>query len=160
MKVMPTMEGGLRLEIESASDWVMLKQIPQDATEKLETSLPEILGDLMDDESEWGDLVLPDLQLIFSAQLAQVASAVTEAEGLARDQGNGDEGELFIPRQEAEEWYGALNQARLALESRYQFGPTDEIDDLSTYPPAKRTAFIRSQFYCTLQSILLDYAID
>lgn len=160
MKVMPTMEGGLRLEIESPTDWVMLKQIPQDATEKLDTSLPELLGDLMDDDSEWDDLVLPDLQLIFSAQLAQVASAVTEAEANSIDSSDGEEGELFIPRQDAEEWYGALNQARLALEERYRFGPTEGIEDLAQFPPAKRTAFIRSQFYCTLQSILLDYAIE
>ena len=81
MKVMPTMEGGLRLEIESSSDWTMLAQIPNDASEDLALTLPEVLGDLMDDDSEWDDLVVPDLHLIFSSQLAQVASAVSEAQG-------------------------------------------------------------------------------
>ena len=156
MKVMPTMEGGLRLEIESSSDWTMLAQIPNDASEDLALTLPEVLGDLMDDDSEWDDLVVPDLHLIFSSQLAQVASAVSEAQG----KGDGETGELFILRKDAEEWYGALNQARLALETRFRFGPTEDITEIASFPPQKRLAFIRSQFYCTLQSILLEYAIE
>ena len=56
--------------------------------------------------------------------------------------------------------YGALNQARIALENRYQFGPTQNVTDVETFPAPKRSAFIRRQFYCALQSVLLEHVIE
>lgn len=156
MKVMPTLEGGLRIDIESSSDWLVLERIPADAVEEKRFSLPEELAALMDDESEWDDLVVPELADLFSGQVDHVAKAVASA----IEQGEEDSGELFIPREDAREWYGALNQARLALESRWGFCGDEEDPPLEGAPPQKRFAFVRSQFYLVLQGLLLDYAMD
>lgn len=156
MNILPTMEGGLRLEIESPGEWAMLAQIASDADDQTQVSLPETLSALMDEDTEWDDLVAPDLQLHFSEQLAHISTAIAHAE----QQSEGEEGELFILRQDSEHWYGALNQARLALESRYHFGPTEDIEEIASFPPNKQFAFVRSQFYCRLQSVLLEYAMD
>ena len=75
----------------------------------------------------------------------------------------GDEeatGELFIRREEAEDWYGALNQARLGLESRYEFGQLEQIEGPEDFPDDKRYAYVRSQFYSSLQSVLLEYVLE
>ena len=55
-------------------------------------------------------------------------------------------------------WYSALNQARLALEERYHFGPAETIS-LEGNDPVRRTAFMRSKFYCAIQCLLLDYVM-
>ena len=156
MKVMPTLEGGLRIDIESSSDWLVLEQIPSDAVEEKRFSLPEELADLMDDGAEWDDLVVPELADLFTGQVDHVAEAVARAS----ENGDGESGELFILSDDAGDWYGALNQARLALESRWGFSGDEEGDSLAGAPPQKRSAFIRSQFYLVLQGLLLDYAMD
>jgi hypothetical protein len=51
-----------------------------------------------------------------------------------------------------------LNQARMALEARYHFGPSDGID-FEKLPLEKRGAFMRSQFYCALQSAMLEHVM-
>ena len=156
MKVMPTLEGGLRIDIESSSDWLVLEQIPTDAVEEKLFSLPEELAALMDDDSDWDSLVAPELADLFSGQVDHVAEAVAKA---AAD-GEDESGEIFIPREDARDWYGALNQARLALENRWGFSGSEEEDVLVGAPLQKRSAFIRSQFYLILQGLLLDYAMD
>ena len=156
MKVLPTLEGGLRIDIESSSDWLVLEQIPTDAVEEKRFSLPEELAALMDEDSEWDELVAPELAELFSGQIDHVAEAVAQAE----ETSEGGAGELFIAREEAREWYGALNQARLALESRWGFSGEEEDEALADGPPQKRSAFVRSQFYLVLQGLLLDYAMD
>lgn len=156
MKVLPTLEGGLRIDIESSSDWLVLEQIPADAVEEKRFSLPEELSALMDDDSDWDDLVVPELAALFSGQVDHVAEAVARAE----EKGDGESGELFIPRDEAAKWYGALNQARLALESRWRFSAAEDVGLPDGAPPQQKSAFIRSQFYQLLQGLLLDYAMD
>jgi hypothetical protein len=44
------------------------------------------------------------------------------------------------------------------LEEKYRFGPGEHIDP-KTLSPHVRSAFIRSQFYCAIQSVLLDHAM-
>jgi hypothetical protein len=53
-----------------------------------------------------------------------------------------------------------LNQARLALETRFKFGPAQGVARIDSFPAAKRSAFIRSQFYCALQSVLLEHVLE
>ena len=153
---MPTLEGGLRIDIESSGDWLVLEQIPADAIEEKRFSLPEELASLMDDESDWDDLVVPELSDLFSGQVDHVAEAVARAVETSGE----ESGELFILRDEARDWYGALNQARLALESRWKFSADEDAGVLAGAPPQKRSAFIRSQFYLVLQGLLLDYVIE
>lgn len=157
---MPTLEGGLRIDVESATDWLVLEQIPSDALTGGPDLLPERLGTLMDDKANWDDLVIPELKEFFSGQLLLVADAITEAQREAETAGGAPEGQVFIARSEGDEWYGALNQARLALEAHFQFGPMAEVEMPETFSDIKRSAFIRSQFYCALQSVLLEHVLD
>lgn len=153
MKVMPTLEGGLRIDLEDGGDWGFLQAIPEDVA-ACGSKLSERLGSVVTDEDvadDWRDYVVPDLGLAFSAQLKHVADAIARARREAAD----GPGTLWIRRDDAYEWYGALNQARLALEERYRFGPGETIEPLKLPPPA-RQAFLRSQFYCALQSLLLE----
>ena len=160
MKVMPTLEGGLRIDVETATDWLVLEQIPGDALEGGEDRLPERLGALMDDDSDWDEVVVPELKTFFSGQLRHVTQAVKKAQQASEGEEGAEAGEVFIGRDDAGDWYGALNQARLSLETRFKFGAADGIENFTTFPDAKRAAFIRSQFYCALQSVLLEYVLD
>ena len=157
MKILPTVEGGLRIEVETATDWMVLENIAPDALDGGSEKLPSRLSALMDDDSDWEELVIPELKEFFTGQLRKVADTVHQAQ---RDATDPPEGEVFIMRADGLEWYGALNQARLALESRHKFGPTQDIEDLDSFPAPKRSAFIRSQVYCALQSVLLEHVIE
>lgn len=160
MKVMPTLEGGLRIAVETATDWLVLEQIAADALQGGEEKLPSRLSALMDEESEWEEIVIPELKDFFSGQLHKVADTVHQAQKDADPAAEPPEGKVFIVREDGQQWYGALNQARLALESRYKFGPTQEVSEVNSFPVAKRSAFIRSQFYCALQSVLLEHVLE
>ena len=186
MRVMPTLEGGLKIDVETATDWLVLEQIAPDALEGGAEKLPSRLGALMDEESDWDEMVIPELQEFFSGQLRKVIETVVIAQRNAdknreinqdkakhqaepkdqkadkkkKSEGDVPEGEVFIGRGEGAEWYGALNQARLALERRYKFGPSHGVTEVESFSAAKRSAFIRSQFYCALQSVLLEHVLD
>jgi hypothetical protein len=76
----------------------------------------------------------------------------------ARVDCGGGAGPLWITPGDAGQWYGALNQARLALEEIHHFGPGGNVD-LAALPAHSRKAFLRSQFYCAVQSLLLEYVM-
>ena len=156
MKIMPTVEGGLRLENEDAGDWQLLRNIPHDAVSCAE-SLAQRLGNLITDDDvapDWRDYIVPDLEAGFSTDVSHVATAITAAHVEA----GGGPGALWITRDDAFHWYSTLNQARLALEERFQFGPNVSLDP-ADQPPARRAALLRSQFYCAIQSLLLDHVL-
>ena len=164
MTIMPTMEGGLRLGIEEPREWGNLEQIAADALGDGDSKLAERLGALMDEESDWEEVVIPELRVYFSEQLGTVTRAVREAQQEAREEPDedGEIGEIFIKRNEAEAWYGALNQARLALESRFRFGPSDDLtmEGVQGFTQDKLEGFVRMRFYTGLQGVLLDYAME
>ena len=146
MTVMPTINGGIKLTPENDKDWAVLKAIAFDAHEELAARL----GRLMDEESMWEDIVVPDLKTHFSGQLDHVVKAVNE--GKEKD-------EITIPKEEGELWYGALNQARLGLESKYHFGQEEDIgpDELKE---EERQGYLRGRFYCTIQTVLMEYVLE
>ena len=160
MRVMPTLEGGLRVVTDSPMDWLILEHIPGDALDEDGDGLPERLGALMDEQSDWDEVVIPDLRILFAGQVGRVAEAIRRAQGEAEVGGEEVSGEVLIRKEEAEDWYGALNQARLGLEGRYHFGQMDEIEGMDGFTEDKRYAFVRSQFYCALQSVLLEYVME
>jgi len=160
MRVMPTLEGGLRIDVETETDWRVLEQIGPDALGTQGEDLAGRLGALMDEGAHWDDYVVPELQEIFSGQLGRVTGAVQAARRKAESRAAGAAGKLFIARGDGPEWYGALNQARLALETRHQFSGSHGLEALGSFPEAKRAAFLRSQFYCALQSLLLEHVLD
>jgi len=146
MTVMPTINGGIKLTPENDKDWAVLKAISFDAHEELAARL----GGLMDEESMWEDIVVPDLETHFSGQLDHVVKAVNE--GKEKD-------EITIPKEEGELWYGALNQARLGLESKYHFGQEEDIEP-DELEKEERQGYLRGRFYCTVQTVLMEYVLE
>lgn len=156
MKVLPTLEGGLRIDVDSKVEWKMLEQIAADALED-EEALPNRLSALMDDESEWDEVVIPDLKDEFFGQVETVVRAIHKAQK-ARAEGV-EEGEIFIHREKGEEWYGALNQARISLERRYKLNALETHEHLIEAGQSKRLAYHRSRLYTLLQGLLLEHVI-
>lgn len=151
MKVAPVLKGGLRIDVESPMDWMVLRCIPYDARGGGLDLADRVSAPMSGDEGieDWRDYVLPDLRDGFNAQLAAIEAAVEAA---------GDEeqpGEIFILKEDAELWYGGLNQARLALEERYDLSNAI----LAEMTPGKRSAWFRSQFYLHVQSLLLTHVM-
>lgn len=151
MKVAPTLKGGLRIDVESALDWMVLRCISYDARGGGLDLADRVSAPMAGDEGveDWEEFVLPGLRDDFNSQLESIEAAIAQA-------GDGEEpGEIFISREDSELWYGGLNQARLALEERYGFshGQPEEMT------PGKRSAWFRSQFYLHVQSLLLDYVL-
>lgn len=156
MKVAPTLEGGLRIDAEDLGDWEVLHAILHDA-KRGDSDLAGNLGNLISEDAgaeDWQEYVVPDLRSEFEHQLEKVSTTIESA----MDQTGGGPGSIWISRADGFLWYGALNQARLAIEELHHFGPTDAVsmDDL---PPARRSAFFRSQFYLAIQSLLLDHVM-
>lgn len=151
MKAAPTLQGGLRIDVESALDWMVLRCISYDARGGGLDLADRVSAKMAGDEGmeDWEEFVLPELRDGFNAQLDAIEAALALA-------GDGEEpGEVFITREDSELWYGGLNQARLALEERYGFSH-EQPEDMT---PGKRSAWFRSQFYLHVQSLLLDYVL-
>lgn len=148
MKAAPTLDGRLRIDAESEADVFALKSVVVDAGDSPE-NLAEDVGGLMPLElsEDWTEIILPELHGHFREQVTAVARSV-------KDVTPGDT--VFIGKEDAELWYGALNQARLSLESRYKFEnrPFDDMD------PEQRNARIRSHFYQVVQGLILDFLMD
>ena len=151
MKVAPTLEGGLRLDLESPIDWMVLRAITYDAR-GVSVHLADRLGGLMDDDpqaEDWREYVVPDLHETFDSQLAAVEQALGDA-------GDGEgAAEIFITPQTGGLWFGALNQARIALEERYDFSACED----RAMTPGMKSAYFRSQTYQSLQSLLLRHVM-
>jgi hypothetical protein len=153
VKILQTLEGGLRLDNEDEGDWQLLDGIARDAV-SCDEHLASRLGKLITDEevaADWREYIIPDLEEGFHSDLSHVAASIAAA----RLEAAGGPGPLWITRDEGLQWYSALNQARLAIEERFHFGPSEDID-AEDLPPVRRSAFLRSQFYCAIQSLLLD----
>ena len=151
MKVLPTLEGGLCILPESREDWIELELICSDAVRP--AHLAESLADLMDQESDWDEYVVPDLEENFSNQTRFVSAAIDNAR-------NSKESAVFITPAQAEKWYGALNQARLSLQAKYDVEEMKDRDSVGELEPELRSAFYRNRFYLLLQSMLLDFIMD
>lgn len=152
MRIAPTLNGGLRIDAGGPGDWEVLRCIVLDARWG-GRDLARRLGGLIHDEQDpgdWEEFVVPELQAAFEGQLTSVAQAIEQA---ARQCG-GQAGPLLVGREDAEAWYGALNQARLALEAEHSFGPRGEAPGPAD--PVRRSAYFRSQFYLAVQQMLLD----
>ena len=151
MKVAPVLKGGLRIDVESSMDWMVLRCIPYDARGGGLDLADRVSAPMSGDEGieDWRDYVLPDLRDDFNAQLAAIEAAVDAAGG------DDEPAELFISKENAELWYGGLNQARLALEERYDLSNAV----LAEMTPGKRSAWFRSQFYLHVQSLLLTHVM-
>ncbi len=155
MNIAPTMEGGLRIDPETDADWLILRAIILDANGH-DTDLASRLGKMIHHEKiaeDWQDYIIPDLRESFSDDLHHVYAAIETAAAFPV----GSDTPIWITREDAPKWYSALNQARLALEETYHFGPDPESDP-KNFSPLRKDALIRSRIYCTLQGLILDHA--
>ncbi len=156
MKAMPTLEGGLRVDTEDASDWELLRSILTDANGP-GADLASRLGGIISEEAgaeDWQEYIVPDLREGFQDELAQVGAAIESA----IFQAESGPGPIWITCEDVFPWYSALNQARLALEEHYRFGPAETIQ-LKGLTPERRAAFVRSKTYCAIQGMLLEYVM-
>lgn len=147
MTVMPTVNGGMKLTPEDEADWKVLNTIIHDADEEL----AKRFAGLMDEEAMWEDIVVPDLETYFSAQLKTVLESIQTGKS---------DGEIIISKEHAEDWYGALNQARLGLEKIHHFGPEDELEPTDLEDKTALEAHLRGRFYSAVQGLLLEYVIS
>jgi len=141
-------QGGLALLVESDMDWFVLDSIVDDI--KSPRHLAESLASLMDDESEWDEWVVPELVDGFDAQCDHVTSAINQARKMETPQ-------VEITREDADLWYGALNQSRLALQDRYRF---DALSPEQMESEEIQQAYLRDRFYSSIQSVLLEYVMQ
>ncbi|MGJ8634617.1 MAG: hypothetical protein ACSHX7_11940 [Luteolibacter sp.] len=156
MKVLPTMEGGLRIDPETEEDWHILRAIAQDANSE-ETDLATRLGNDITDEKvaeDWQEIIVPDLRESFTDALHHIYAAIEAASVFSQ----GEESPIWITREDSLTWYSALNQARLSLEEKYKFGPNPESDP-ANLTPLRHEALVRSHFYSALQSFILEHAL-
>lgn len=99
----------------------LLRQIPRwvdgDCEAAEERLFPAPSGDPDEDtlRDDWKAFVQPELHSLFQSARDTVAS---DLRGLRE---NGEEFDLEFPRQHAEAWVSAVNQARLALAARHEF---------------------------------------
>lgn len=145
---MPSLNGGLKLCPEDDTDWIVLQSIVVDAHDDLASRL----AGLMDEESMWEDIVVPELDETFSGQLKIVTQAVQVAK-------TSDLDNVTITKEESEDWYGALNQARLGIESKYHFGQNDELEESEIKDLETSNAYLRGRFYGAVQQLLLEYVM-
>lgn len=157
MNVLPTPDGGLRILIKTEKNWELLRSILTDAA-GCQIDLASRLGGLISEEAgaeDWHEYVVPDLREEFEDELKHVRDAINTAIAEA-DNGSGS---VEIDPDHGFIWYSALNQARLALEEQFKFGPSDEISP-EGLSPAARFAFLRSQIYLEIQSMLLFHVMQ
>ncbi|GAA5130526.1 hypothetical protein JIN84_04785 [Luteolibacter yonseiensis] len=156
MKVLPTLEGGLRIDTNDASDWDLLRCVIHDANGR-DVDLATRLGDLISPEAggeDWEEYVVPDLREEFQDELSQIHALIESAAFKA----GGGAGSLWIHPEDAFTWYGSFNQARLAIEDSYHFTGMVE-QDLMKLTPEQQAAYIRSDFYGHIQILLLKHAL-
>lgn len=157
MTMAPTLEGGLRIDADSLSDWMILELICADATNLPGPPLYDHISSRMEQNDDWKEFVVPDIVTQFDEQVTFVSRAISSA---ARDEDHA--GSVFITKEDAMTWYGTVNQARLSLEKQYDLSKIDEIEnekDLDALDNDTRAAVIRNHFYTSIQSLLLEFVM-
>lgn len=154
MHLIPTLEGGLKIQLDSVEQISLFEHILSDAGGKEETlQLARSLGKKMDDE--WDQFISPELSDRFFQDLKAVKAEIKKASELS-------EPEIFITPDTASEWYSSLNQARLSLEEHHdlsQIKAEDEIDP-DKLDPELFSALVRDDLYLHIQSMLLEYVMN
>ncbi|MES2997275.1 MAG: DUF2017 family protein [Verrucomicrobiota bacterium] len=149
MKIQTTLEGGLRVDIEDVQDWQLLDWIVADAEPAADDLADQLGNEITAQEiaADWREFVTPELRNVFFSDVEFVSHALAEA----RTRSDGESGSLWIAPADGMRWYSALNQARLALEAEHHFSNDDTLPD-----DADPQAWMRSQFYLALQSVILE----
>ena len=158
------------------------------ASERLYQSPVKQPQNVTDEElvDDWQEFVMPDLRQEFTRQLDCVANDLSQAQpestpsplhdDLLREDEDEDEDEsededaatspaatyeLIIPFDHIESWYGALNQARLVMQERYEFPETENLEAMVGLLTSKNLKpSLTSRFYMESQGARLDLGMD
>lgn len=154
------------------------------ASERLYQSPVKQPQNVTDEElvDDWQEFVMPDLRQEFTRQLDCVANDLSQAQpestpsplhdDLLREDEDESEDEdaatspaatyeLIIPFDHIESWYGALNQARLVMQERYEFPETENLEAMVGLLTSKNLKpYLTSRFYMEIQGALLDLGMD
>lgn len=159
------------------------------ASERLYQSPVKQPQNVTDEElvDDWQEFVTPDLRHEFTRQLDCVANDLSQAQPEStpspphddslhddslREGEDEDENEdaatspaatyeLIIPFDHIESWYGALNQARLVMQERYEFPETENLAAMVELLTSKNLKpYLTSRFYMEIQGALLDLGMD
>ena len=157
MRVAPTLDRSLRIDAETPTDWLVLEMICTDACQMPDQPLADQLANYMIADEDWIELITPELADQFSDQILHVSRAISAAPK-ADDQ----TGSVFIKPEDADTWFGALNQARLSLEERHTISQFDDLEpeELSQQEAEIQAAVFRYHFYTSMQSIMLEYILE
>ncbi len=153
----PTLDGGLRIDADSLTDWMILELICADATNLPGPPLYDQISSRMVQNDDWKEFVVPDIVTQFNDQITFVSRAISAA---PRDEDHA--GSIFISKEDAMTWYGTVNQARLSLEHQHDLSKVDDItteEDLDDLDSDVRAAVIRNHFYTSIQTLLLEFVI-
>jgi hypothetical protein len=64
--------------------------------------------------------------------------------------------EIYITSKDVDRWYGAINQARLALQAQYHLDALESFDDA---PEIVLQAYFRDRFYVFLLGMFLEHVM-
>ncbi|MFN0129797.1 MAG: hypothetical protein ACKV19_24290 [Verrucomicrobiales bacterium] len=129
--------------------------------------------------NDWNDHILPDLRSDFARQLDCVTNDLrnvrrespSSTPSTVREDGPADDSEdeemelpaagetyqLVIPIDHVESWYGALNQARLVMQSRYNFPEIESLASIVALLASENLKpYLTSRFYTEIQAALLE----
>ena len=105
--------------------------------------------------SDWRDHVLPDMLAEFSRQLDMLSEDLAQASRF-EDRGGDEEYQFLIPNDHIELWYGAINQARLVMQERYDFPKVETPEAIEALMGSETLGpYLISRFYTEIQGILL-----
>lgn len=132
--------------------------------------------------NDWRELVAPELRALFTGQIDTVLEDLQHVQRQGRreamqeesweeeaqdeeDEAGGDAHEVLyrfvVPFDHVEAWYGALNQARLVMQERYQFPEVETLEALmEMFKSENFHPYMISRFYVEIQGALLGLALD
>ena len=155
MKIRFTPEWHLEVLLENPLEHEIWPCLVNDARCLGEDSLSDSLGPDFEDESfeNWQEWIQPEVEACFQEQLRSIQKFTKKIE----------DNVFFVPNKQVFSWYGAINQARFALESIFQFSrdeiPSDpEERDLfiENWPLEKQASYQRYSFYSWFQEVILE----
>lgn len=103
--------------------------------------------------AEWKVYVEPELRRLFQSATETVAS---DLEQLVEKEKPFANGRLCIPREHSDAWLNALNQARLAIATKYDFSEAELCDHYRSPIGSRRDlSLFQVNFYGFLQEFIL-----
>jgi Domain of unknown function (DUF2017) len=138
----------------------LLRQIPAstnpEGTPAAEQRLFSAPADVSEKEirAEWKLYVEPELRRLFRSSTETVAADLAQLNGKEKSFANCT---LRIPKEHADAWLNALNQARLAIAAKYDFTDGELCDHYrSPFGSRRDLSLFQVNFYGFLQEFILQ----